>query len=176
MVDQSRPPAAPEAGALDPVVSRVRALLDLAVRHSLAELHIEAGDFKLSLRTRAMDSATGAREVPGTSASADDGASPTTAGADEDHIITAPMIGTFYVSPAPGESPFVNVGDAIEAGQTVAIIEAMKIMNEIQSDQAGVLIEVLARNGQGVEYGQPLFRLRTDVQDKAGESMRERGV
>jgi acetyl-CoA carboxylase biotin carboxyl carrier protein len=70
------------------------------------------------------------------------------------------MIGTFYLAPGPGEAPYVMVGDTIEVGQTVAIIEAMKIMNEIQSDQAGVLEEVVARNGQGVEYGQPLFRLR----------------
>jgi acetyl-CoA carboxylase biotin carboxyl carrier protein len=75
-------------------------------------------------------------------------------------IITAPMIGTFFTAPAPGEPPFVMVGDQVEAGQTVAIIEAMKIMNEIQAEQAGEVVEVLARNGQGVEYGQPLFRLR----------------
>jgi acetyl-CoA carboxylase biotin carboxyl carrier protein len=149
----SSPPEPPG----DPIVGRVRALLDLAARHSLAELTIEAGDFKLSIRTRDHE--------PGPA----DPAAPLPPSADatleaateaDDPVITAPMIGTFYAAPAPDEPPFVSVGDQIEPGQTIAIIEAMKIMNEIQSDQAGEVAEVLARDGQGVEFGQPLFRLR----------------
>ena len=79
--------------------------------------------------------------------------------APDDHVVTAPMIGTFYGSPSPGEPPFVRVGDAVEAGQVVGIIEAMKIMNEIAADRAGVVAEVFVSNGQAVEYGSPLMRL-----------------
>lgn len=75
-------------------------------------------------------------------------------------VITAPMIGTFYASPSPGEPPFVQEGDPVEAGQVVGIIEAMKIMNEITSDIDGVILRSLAQNAQAVEYGQPLFEIR----------------
>lgn len=74
-------------------------------------------------------------------------------------VITSPMIGTFYSAPRPGEEPFVRVGDLVAAGQTVAIIEAMKIMNEIQAERGGVVEEFLVSNGQPVEYNQPLIRL-----------------
>jgi acetyl-CoA carboxylase biotin carboxyl carrier protein len=74
-------------------------------------------------------------------------------------LITAPMIGTFYTSATPGAQPFVNEGDEVSVGQTIGIIEAMKIMNEIESEVAGVVTEVLASDAQPVEYGQPLFRI-----------------
>ena len=74
-------------------------------------------------------------------------------------MITAPMIGTFYSAPAPGDSPFVQVGDEIEVGQVIGIIEAMKIMNEIIADRSGIVVEVLAESAQAVEYGSPLVRL-----------------
>ncbi|MCC6626229.1 MAG: biotin/lipoyl-binding protein [Chloroflexi bacterium] len=118
---------------------------------------VEAGDFRLRLRSgRTREAASGA---PATVALASD-ADPATPAAPTELTIYAPMIGTFFAGPSPTEPPFVTEGDHIEPGQTVAIIEAMKIMNEIQSDQAGVLVEVLARNGQGVEFGQALFRLQ----------------
>jgi acetyl-CoA carboxylase biotin carboxyl carrier protein len=79
--------------------------------------------------------------------------------ADEGDFITAPMIGTFYSSPAPGEPVFVEPGDEIEIGQIIGIIEAMKIMNEIAADRAGIVEDILVRNAQAVEYGQPLLRL-----------------
>ena len=75
------------------------------------------------------------------------------------YAIPAPMIGTYSSSPSPTEEPFVRVGDLVSAGQTVAIIEAMKIMNEIQAERSGVLEELLVSNGQPVEYNQPLMRL-----------------
>ncbi len=75
------------------------------------------------------------------------------------HIVAAPMIGTFYASPSPGEPAFVEIGDSVEAGQTIGIIEAMKIMNEITSDRAGVVAEIFARNSEAVEYGSPLIRI-----------------
>jgi acetyl-CoA carboxylase biotin carboxyl carrier protein len=78
-----------------------------------------------------------------------------------DHVVRAPMIGTFYVASAPNEPPFVQVGDVVEEGQTIGIIEAMKIMNEIAADRAGTVVEILAQNAQTVEYGSPLVRLAT---------------
>jgi acetyl-CoA carboxylase biotin carboxyl carrier protein len=75
------------------------------------------------------------------------------------HLITSPMIGTYYAAPGPNERPFVQVGDRVEVGQTVAIIEAMKIMNEIVSEFAGTVTELVAKNGEAVEYGHPLIRL-----------------
>jgi acetyl-CoA carboxylase biotin carboxyl carrier protein len=78
---------------------------------------------------------------------------------DDGEFITAPMIGTYYAAPGPGEPVFVEPGDRIEIGQTIAIIEAMKIMNEIAADRTGVVLELLVRNAQAVEYGQPLLRL-----------------
>lgn len=74
-------------------------------------------------------------------------------------FVTAPMVGTFYASPTPGDPPFVQVGDSVRVGQTIGIIEAMKIMNEIAAEVDGVIVEVLAANGQPVEYGTELLRL-----------------
>lgn len=76
------------------------------------------------------------------------------------HQITSPMVGTYYEAPSPGEPPFVKPGDAVDVGQTVAIIEAMKIMNEIVADRPGVIDAVLVENGEAVEFGHPLFRMR----------------
>ena len=76
---------------------------------------------------------------------------------DEGHVINAPMVGIFYSSPSPEEPPFATTGQDIKTGDTLCIIEAMKIMNQIESDIAGKLVRVLAENGEAVEYGQPLF-------------------
>jgi acetyl-CoA carboxylase biotin carboxyl carrier protein len=77
------------------------------------------------------------------------------------HIVAAPMIGTFYVAPAPNEPAFVSPGDTVEEGQTIGIIEAMKIMNEIATDRAGTVVEVIAGDGQTVEYGSPLLCIKS---------------
>lgn len=73
------------------------------------------------------------------------------------HTITSPMVGSFYRAPAPGAPPFVEVGQRVNAGDTLCIIEAMKMLNQIESDKAGVIAAILVENGQPVEYGQPLF-------------------
>lgn len=80
----------------------------------------------------------------------------------EEDCITSPMVGMFYVAPAENADPFVQVGDKVKAGDTVCIIEAMKLMNEIVADRDGVIEEVLAANGTIVEFGQPLFRIRKE--------------
>src|ERR1700761_1365868 len=74
-----------------------------------------------------------------------------------EHVITAPMVGTFYGSPSPGAKAFIEIGDEIKVGQVLCIIEAMKMMNQIESDRAGKVTSIMARNGDPVEFGQPLF-------------------
>jgi acetyl-CoA carboxylase biotin carboxyl carrier protein len=81
--------------------------------------------------------------------------------AEELHIIKSPIVGTFYESPSPGSSAFVSNGDQIEKGQVICIVEAMKLMNEIEADASGEIVKRLVSNGQPVEYGQPLFAIRT---------------
>jgi acetyl-CoA carboxylase biotin carboxyl carrier protein len=75
----------------------------------------------------------------------------------EGHIVKSPMVGTFYRAPSPGAKPFVEVGQSVNTGDTLCIIEAMKLMNEIEADQGGVIKAILVENGQPVEYGEPLF-------------------
>ena len=76
-----------------------------------------------------------------------------------EHVVKSPMVGTFYLSASPGAKPFVEVGDSIKAGETICIIEAMKILNEIEADKSGTVSRILCENGQAVEYGQPLFEI-----------------
>lgn len=77
--------------------------------------------------------------------------------ASTEHVVKSPMVGTFYRSASPGAKAFVEVGDSIKTGETVCIVEAMKILNEIEADKSGTVLKVLCENGQAVEYGQPLF-------------------
>jgi acetyl-CoA carboxylase biotin carboxyl carrier protein len=76
-----------------------------------------------------------------------------------EHVITAPMVGTFYAAPSPGAKPFVEIGDEIKVGQVLCVIEAMKMMNQIEADRSGRITSIMARNGDPVEFGQPLFVL-----------------
>jgi acetyl-CoA carboxylase biotin carboxyl carrier protein len=76
-----------------------------------------------------------------------------------DHIVKSPMVGTFYRSASPGAKAFVEVGDSVKEGQTLCIVEAMKILNEIEADKSGTVTQILCQNGQAVEYGQPLFAI-----------------
>jgi acetyl-CoA carboxylase biotin carboxyl carrier protein len=85
---------------------------------------------------------------------------PAPVAAADEHIVKSPIVGTFYAGPSPDAGPFVRVGDFVEAGQTVCIIEAMKLMNEIEADISGEVARVMVENGQPVEYGEPLFALR----------------
>ncbi|MEY8413136.1 acetyl-CoA carboxylase biotin carboxyl carrier protein [Lachnospiraceae bacterium 62-26] len=99
----------------------------------------------------------------GTAAAAANEAAGSLAGADAPKpagkLVESPLVGTFYAAPAEDAAPFVTVGDTVKKGQTLAIIEAMKLMNEIESEYDGTIAEVLVENGQPVEYGQPLFRI-----------------
>jgi acetyl-CoA carboxylase biotin carboxyl carrier protein len=82
---------------------------------------------------------------------------PTEPAIPDGHIVKSPMVGSFYSSPSPGAKPFVEVGQSVSVGDTLCIIEAMKLLNEIEADQSGVVSAILVESGQPVEYGQPLF-------------------
>ena len=84
-------------------------------------------------------------------------AAPVVAAAPAGHAVKSPMVGTFYRSSSPGSAPFIQIGSVVKEGDTLCIIEAMKILNEIESDKAGTVTQILCENGQAVEYGQPLF-------------------
>ena len=102
-----------------------------------------------------------APNAPQAAAAAGSGAAqPAAAAAAEEHIIKSPIVGTFYAGASPESGPYVRVGDFVEAGQTVCIIEAMKLMNEIEADIGGEIARVMVENGQPVEYSEPLFALR----------------
>ncbi|MDD7389036.1 MAG: acetyl-CoA carboxylase biotin carboxyl carrier protein [Lachnospiraceae bacterium] len=103
----------------------------------------------------APETAASAAAAPVPSAKAEEKAEPVSG-----NIIKSPLVGTFYAAPAEDAAPFVKTGDVVEKGQVLAIIEAMKLMNEIESDYAGTVAEILVENGQAVEYGQPLFVIR----------------
>jgi acetyl-CoA carboxylase biotin carboxyl carrier protein len=142
---------------LDDVTDAVRSLVEVMRGHGLTELDITAGSVSIRLRSpkgggSKTPAPTGGATIPASAPAPEVGG----------HVVTAPMIGTFYSSPAPGEPPFVRVGDQVQAGQTIGIIEAMKIMNEIVSDRSGVVAEVLVANAQAVEYGSPLLRLNLE--------------
>jgi len=149
---------------------KVKTLIDLMQQSGIAELEITEGEEKVRI-TR---SVTGAPQVAAVShvvAPLQAGSTPAAAGvpaapaggeaapAPEGHVVRSPMVGTFYRSSAPGAKAFVEVGQAVKAGETICIIEAMKLLNEIEADQDGTVKAILVENGQPVEYGEPLFIL-----------------
>jgi acetyl-CoA carboxylase biotin carboxyl carrier protein len=142
-------------------IKEIRALLDLLREYGLTEVEVERGGDRIRLRRELMSPPV----APASPAGAPGPVAHTAAGAEsarEDrrqHLVTveAPMVGTFYRAPSPDAEPYAREGDAIKEGQVLCIIEAMKLMNEIESKVSGRVIRVLAENGQPVEYGQPLF-------------------
>lgn len=137
----------------------IEEMLDLMETRSLVELEMEHEGLRLRLK-KAIAS-PGPQVVEYVVGSSQPAAPPPGVGRPEEQgrriIIKSPMVGTFYRSSAPGAKPFVDLGQAVKAGDTVCIIEAMKLLNEIESDHDGVIKAVLVENGQPVEYGQPLF-------------------
>ncbi len=143
-----------DQSSTEELIGAVRELISLMGKGGISELDLTSGDVSIRLR----GSSASATQVS-VSAPANGAATPAEPVVDEGHLVTAPMIGTYYAAPSPGEDPFVQVGDEVEIGQVVGIIEAMKIMNEIIADSAGVVAEILVSNAQAVEYGSPLIRL-----------------
>ena len=142
---------------------KLKKLIDLVQESGIAELEITEGEEKVrinrsggTLQGPAFSAAPPVQSVslPGPVAAP---VVAETAPAPEGHVVKSPMVGTFYRSSAPGAKAFAEVGQSVSAGDTLCIIEAMKLLNEIESDQSGVIKSILVENGQPVEYGQPLF-------------------
>jgi acetyl-CoA carboxylase biotin carboxyl carrier protein len=144
---------------------KLKALIDLVEKSGIAELEITEGEEKVRIAKHGgtAPAPTYVHHVPPAPHAAPAAmAAPTAAEAaapaePEGHAVKAPMVGTFYRSSAPGAQSFVEVGQTVKAGDTLCIIEAMKLMNEIEADASGVIKAILVENGQPVEYGQPLF-------------------
>ena len=143
---------------------KIKTLIDLVQQSGIAELEITEGEEKVRIsRTGAPGSYMPAPLAPANIVlppETNGAPAPTTqVGPAEPtgHTVKSPMVGTFYRSPSPGSPSFVEVGQSVNKGQTLCIIEAMKLLNEIESDAAGVIKAILVENGQPVEYGQPLF-------------------
>ena len=156
----------------------LKELIEFLIEKDITEFELERGDVKVRVKrggaevhyapadTRFMavhpapaapPPAAAAAAAPAAAPSAKPGAEEEEAGL---HIVRSPIVGTFYEAASPGAPPFVKVGDTAEVGQVLCIIEAMKLMNEIESDYAGEIVKRLVANAQPVEYGQPLFAIR----------------
>jgi acetyl-CoA carboxylase biotin carboxyl carrier protein len=134
---------------------------DLKVRIKFAGAGPSAADLALARQMIAVGgSVPGAGTTPADPPAAPPAAAAPAAAEEKLHNVTSPIVGTFYESPSPGSPPFVKPGDQVEVGQVLCIVEAMKLMNEIESDVAGEVVKRIAASGQPVEYGQPLFAIR----------------
>jgi len=142
---------------------KLKKLIDLVQESGIAELEITEGEEKvrISRAGNAVQTAVMPMQQAATMMAAAPAAAPAAVSEapaePEGHVVKSPMVGTFYRSSAPGAKPFVEIGQSVNAGDTLCIIEAMKLLNEIEADQGGVIKTVLVENGQPVEYGQPLF-------------------
>ena len=159
-------------------------LMEAAAKNGLTSFELEEGDWKLSMkREKKLVSAAGPAAEAGVQSVAVSGilsaassgmsavygqnagnlaanpASMEASGVSSDQVVTCPLVGTFYSAPSPDAEDFVKVGDTVKKGQVLGIVEAMKLMNEIESDYDGVVEAILVKDGETVEYGQPLFRI-----------------
>jgi acetyl-CoA carboxylase biotin carboxyl carrier protein len=142
----------------------LKQLIDFLKENQVAEFAFDRGEMKLRLRFDQPQAAPVAYAQPAAApAVAAAPASAPAATADPLaglHLVKSPMVGTYYGSPSPGAGSFVAVGDKVEKGKVLCIVEAMKLMNEIESDAAGEIVKCLVSNGQAIEFGQPLFAIR----------------
>jgi len=156
----------------------IKELVEFLIEKDIAEFELERGDVKLRVKRGVETHVVAApiatqiaapmmspvaavapvAAVP--SAAPPQEAAPAAAPEENLHIVKSPIVGTYYEAPSPGSPPFSKVGDTVTAGQILCIVEAMKLMNEIESDVAGEIVKILVSNGQPVEYGQPLFAIR----------------
>jgi acetyl-CoA carboxylase biotin carboxyl carrier protein len=147
----------------------IKELIQLVVDSGIAELELQRGDSRVRIR-RTLDRqemqmtapmpASMPTSIAETVHTTSSPAAPPPAPAANEHIVKSPIVGTYYESPKPGDPPFVKVGDSVEPGQVLCIIESMKLMNEIESEIAGTVVAKLMESGRPVEYGEALFALR----------------
>ncbi|WP_447917671.1 acetyl-CoA carboxylase biotin carboxyl carrier protein [Achromobacter aegrifaciens] len=144
---------------------KLKTLIDLVAESGIAELEITEGEgkvrivkFSQTLQPVAYHHPeAGVPAAPMAHAAAPAAPAAEAAPVIQGHVVKAPMVGTFYRSPNPGAAPFIDVGATVKEGDPLCIIEAMKLLNEIEADKSGVIKEILVENGEPVEYGQPLF-------------------
>ena len=163
-------------------LKEIRELIEFLKEQDIAEFELERGDVKVRIK-RGAETAAGTHETryvtmptavapvhpgvpavapaPDTSKAAEKAPEP--APEENLHLVKSPIVGTFYESPSPGAPPFVKPGDNVAAGQVLCIVEAMKLMNEIESDVAGEIVKMLVTNNQPIEYGQPLYAIRPNA-------------
>jgi acetyl-CoA carboxylase biotin carboxyl carrier protein len=151
-------------------IRKIKKLIELLEESGIAEIEIKEGEEALRISRMPTSGVAGAQfapmpmalpaaplAAPVQAAAAQAAPAPATKAKANEHVITAPMVGTFYGAPSPGAKAFIEIGDEIKVGQVLCIIEAMKMMNQIESDKAGRVTSIMARNGDPVEFGQPLF-------------------
>jgi acetyl-CoA carboxylase biotin carboxyl carrier protein len=161
-------------------LEQIEQLLAYMSKHNLEEFEFENGDVRIRLKKPSaapvyaaapaprahaapeiiVAGAQGAPQASAASSAAPPAHAAAPSASDDMHLVKSPIVGTFYGSPSPGAEAFVKVGGFVESGQTLCIVEAMKLMNEIESDTSGEVLRVFVENGQPVEYGQPLFGIR----------------
>ena len=154
----------------------LRELIEFLKEYQVAEFDLDRGDMKIRLKFAQAAAAAGIADIaklvtaapvvqaaaaPAAAPAAQQAAAPPAADPDANlHIVKSPIVGTFYGSPSPGAAPFVSPGDHVEKGQVICIVEAMKLMNEIEADASGEVVKCMITNGQPIEFGQPLFSIR----------------
>jgi len=142
---------------------KLKTLIDLVAESGVSELEVTEGEDKVRIVKNPAPIAAPAQQFYAAAPTAPAPASAAAPAAEAvpaeptGHAVKSPMVGTFYRSPTPGADSFVKIGDTVKEGQTLCIIEAMKLLNEIESDKSGVVKEILCENGQGIEFGQALF-------------------
>jgi len=178
MAKKSKAVAGPASESVGVNLDEIESLLTFMQSHGLEELEYQRGDLHVRLkkasvaqtsivRPAAVELQPAAQALQGSVPAAPaHGSSAQRAEADDVHTIKSPIVGTFYSSPSPEADPFVSVGARVDAGQVLCIIEAMKLMNEIESDVAGEIVRIHVENGKPVEYGAPLFDIRSSSKAK----------
>jgi acetyl-CoA carboxylase biotin carboxyl carrier protein len=137
----------------------IKELIQLVVESGIAELEVQRGEDRVRIR-RTVESVATASAPSAVIETAQSAPAAAPALATNEHIVKSPIVGTYYESPKPGDPAFVKVGDSVEPGQVLCIIESMKLMNEIESEVAGTVVAKLMENGRPVEYGEALFAIR----------------
>jgi|SRR5215472_15447826 len=173
MKRKQSPKAADSSTFANSDLQHIEQLLRFMSEHNLEEFEYSHGDLRIRLKKPAAGVAVaaakpmapeiivaGGNTEPQKAAVSAPPPAPEVRSADELHLVKSPIVGTYYEAPSPGAEAFVKVGGYVETGQTLCIVEAMKLMNEIESDISGEVLRIFVENGQPVEYGQPLFGIR----------------